>query len=393
MKKKTAGLSLFMLLPLVTFIITGCAKDSTFEGIIEEIRLQHVPDAREGVFQVKGERAGRRVILLRGEVDNIHIRDLLADSLVMAGFSIRDSIKVLPGDVPWPWALVNLSVANIRASPSHRSELVNQALMGTPVKVLKEEGSWVYIQTPDRYLGWLDKSALSGRNEDELDSWKNSERIIFLSTFAYIEDPGKNHIVSDIVAGAIVEIVGEYGGKTIVRLPDGRKGSVSAGNYYSFDLWRQEATPGPERLTERAISMKGFPYLWGGTSVKGLDCSGFTRIVFFMNGLVIPRDASLQARHGKEICVNEGWQSFEPGDLLFFRGNRDGPDDSPIVHVGIYTGNSEYIHASGMVTINSLDNSRKNYNEYRSSTLQSARRITPADYDGGLVPVVSHPWY
>ena len=96
-----------MLLPLATFIITGCAKDTTFEGIIEEIRLQHVPDAREGVFQVEGERAGRRVILLRGEVDNIHIRDLMADSLVMAGFSIRNSIKVLPVDVPWPWALEN----------------------------------------------------------------------------------------------------------------------------------------------------------------------------------------------------------------------------------------------------------------------------------------------
>ncbi len=83
-----------MLLPLVTFIFTGCAKDSTFEGIIEEIRLQHVPDAREGVFQVMGERAGRRVILLRGEVDNIHIRDLLADSLVMAGCMIESSCAV-----------------------------------------------------------------------------------------------------------------------------------------------------------------------------------------------------------------------------------------------------------------------------------------------------------
>ena len=94
MKKKTTGLSQFMLLPLVTFIITGCAKDTTFEGIIEKIRLQHVPDAREGVFQVEGERAGRKVVLLRGEVDNIHIRDLMADSLVMAGFMIESSCAV-----------------------------------------------------------------------------------------------------------------------------------------------------------------------------------------------------------------------------------------------------------------------------------------------------------
>jgi len=394
MKIKSVKASAFQLFLLIILIlISGCISDNSFETIIEEIKLKHVPDTREGVFDVRGKLSGRNKIIVSGEVDSEKVKAAINDSLQKRGFDLINNITVLPSEVPWPWALVNLSVANIRASPSHRSELVNQAILGTPLRILKEEGSWVFIQTPDRYLGWLDKSSLSGKTDMEMVKWRESERVIFLNTSGFIKTPETGEVVSDIVAGAVLENIYTEGDKANVVLPDGRKGTVFSEDIAPFDLWRNNIKPLPEKITETAMTMNGFPYLWGGTSVKGIDCSGFTRIVFFLNGLVISRDASLQARFGQELEVNNGWEVYRPGDLLFFRGDPDGAPGSPVIHVGLYTGDSEYIHASGMVKINSLDSNRMNYDEYRHSTLQSARRITPAFYGEGNVPVADHSWY
>lgn len=382
---------LFLL--LIMIFLSGCRRDNSFETIIEEIKLKHVPDAREGVFDVRGQLSGRNKIIVSGEVDCEKVRAAIDDSLHKHGFDLINNITVLPSETPWPWALVNLSVANIRASPSHRSELVNQAVLGTPLRILKEEGYWIFIQTPDRYLGWIDKSSLSGKTEMEMGKWRESERVIFLNTSGLIKTPETGNIVSDIVAGAVFEVLNTEGDKAHIVLPDGRKGIVASADIVPFDLWRNTIKPLPEKITQTAMTMNGFPYLWGGTSVKGIDCSGFTRIVFFLNGLIISRDASLQARFGKKLEITNGWEDYMPGDLLFFRGDPDGEPGSPVIHVGLYTGDSEYIHAAGMVKVNSLDRNRINYDEYRHSTLQSARRIIPDFYGEGNVPVADHGWY
>jgi gamma-D-glutamyl-L-lysine dipeptidyl-peptidase len=383
----------FLIYLLASILVVSCIKEPEFENIIERIRLNHAPDPREGVFDVSGEWQRRKEITLTGETDSEQLKNMVSDSLRLAGYIVRDSIKLLPVNVPWPWALVNLSTASIRSSPSHRAELVNQAVMGTPVKVLKESGGWVYLQTPDNYLGWCEKSSLSGMSDKDLIEWKNSPRVIFLNIYGFIRCRETDHNISDIVAGSILEKAGEEGDMTMVNLPDGRKGFIDKAEISCFDTWKNRVQPEADALTETAMTMKGIPYLWGGTSVKGFDCSGFTRTLFFLNGLIISRDASLQVRLGRNIPVTGNMGDLEPGDLLFFRSNPEGDDDSPVTHVGLYTGNSEYIHAAGMVRINSMDSSRQDYSAYRHATLQSARRIIKADPAVGVLPVSDHPWY
>jgi cell wall-associated NlpC family hydrolase len=130
--------------------------------------------------------------------------------------------------------------------------------------------------------------------------------------------------------------------------------------------------------------------LWGGTSVRALDCSGFTKTVYQLHGLVLARDASLQARHGEEISLDEGWKNFETGDLLFFAPHEG---SKRITHVGLYMGNSEFIHEAGRVKINSLDSTRENYNSLRDHTLIEVRRIKGMEGTKGITPIIQHPWY
>jgi len=126
--------------------------------------------------------------------------------------------------------------------------------------------------------------------------------------------------------------------------------------------------------------------------VKGVDCSGFTRTLYFSGGIILGRDASLQFLHGDSVAVTETFEFLKPGDLIFF-GHLNDRGEKRITHVGMYIGDTEVIHSSGMVRINSLDPSRSNYSSYLKETLMGARRIIGAEDIKGTQWVKNHPWY
>jgi cell wall-associated NlpC family hydrolase len=137
----------------------------------------------------------------------------------------------------------------------------------------------------------------------------------------------------------------------------------------------------------------GIPYLWGGTSAKGFDCSGFVKTVYFLNGLILDRDASQQFQNGLRIRARrESFpDSLMAGDLMFFGSSRRGRPRAS--HVGMYIGNGEFIHCAGMVKVNSLDSTKLNYSRPRRDSYLGARRMIGTPVGKGAMPLLQHDWY
>jgi SH3-like domain-containing protein len=289
-------------------------------------------------------------------------------------------------DAPEPSALITLSVANMRKVPDHRSELVSQTIMGTPVAVLREKKGWLLIRTPDGYKGWTEPSSLAIMDAAGMEAWRKAPRVMYAGTAGWIKGPDRQSGISDVTGGAILVKGEESGGWTTVVLPDGRTGFVETNLLKDFNLVPNVIPVSAEALIRTAREYIGIPYLWGGASAKAADCSGFMQSVFFRNGIVLMRDASQQATQGNRIGTGQGLDVLQPGDLLFFGS----PVTGNITHVALYIGNMEYIHASGRVFIASLDPACANYSAYRRNSLRFAVRLTGKDTQ---LNVSAHPWY
>jgi cell wall-associated NlpC family hydrolase len=333
-------------------------------------------------------------LVIKGETNLPEAKNEIIDCLLNSGLEIYDSLKILPDEleVKKRWGLVTVSVCNISSKPSFSAEQVSQALMGTPVKVYKESGGWLLIQTPDNYLGWTNDSGITEMDEAEISAWKQSERVIFTSKSGdIVSETDKCGIVSDYTAGAIMKKISENRDYYIVELPDGRRGLASRKDAADFDEWCLWVTPDPARLIQFAKSLEGSPYMWGGTSTKAIDCSGFVKTIFFTGGIILARDASQQFLYGEPVDISS-LDSLRPGDLIFF-GHLNDNGTERITHVGMYIGDTEVIHSSGMVRVNSLDSTRANFNGYLVKTMMGARRIIGEVSQKGTESVALHKWY
>ncbi len=371
-----AALALLITLPL------GCRSTAPVapaaDPLLASIQQVFAPDGRVARFDVEMTRAGSRA-MLRGETTEPAALAALYDSLRVRGLDPAGEVTVLPtADVrSQPFGLVTISVANLRSQPRHSAELSTQALLGTPVRVLKEENGWLYVQTPDRYLAWTDGGAIARLDTAMLRAAEATTKIIYLPTygFAFEAPDAASARVSDLVAGALLEMTGRMDAFYAVRFPDGRSGFVPASEAQPYDAWLAQPRASQASLVTTAQALLGVPYLWGGTSAKGMDCSGFTRTVYQLNGLLLPRDASQQIHAGVEIDREGDFSRLQPGDLLFF--GRRATDTSPerVIHVGMWIGDDRFIHASGRVRVSSMNPGDPDYEAYERGRYLRTNRI------------------
>lgn len=353
--------------------------------VIDSVKAEYAPDKRVAVFVIEPMEKNDTVVL-RGETDQPQAKRKLLTLLDESGITYQDSIFTLPDPALGADTLgvVSISVANIRSQPRHSGELATQATMGTPLRILKKEGDWHLVQTPDKYISWM-QGSFQPMSIDTFQHWQETEKIIYTNPygFAYL-DENMEETVSDLVMGNVLETKGKNQRVYWVRLPDGREAYVKQGEAVPLQDWITETEASEESLVATAYQLMGVPYLWGGTSSKGVDCSGYTKTIYFMNGKVLPRDASQQVHAGELVDESRNFDKLRPGDLLFFGRPATDSTSERIVHVGMWIGNEEFIHSPGLeahVRVSSINPESANYDEYNLNRYIRTKRMLASNRD------------
>ena len=258
------------------------------------------------------------------------------------------------------YGICPLSVVPIRQAASDKSEMASQLLFGETVEILEKKGKWLRVRcTWDDYIGWADARQIKTIPDSEIKRYHHN--------FAYS---------LELVQAAMAE---EYClpitiGATLPEF-DGLHFRLN-GSKYTFSgqaISPQDIEPSSELILKIARRYLYAPYLWGGRSPMGIDCSGFTQIVYKIGGLAIPRDAAQQVHSGEMV---DFVQQAQAADLAFF-----GSNDSKITHVGILISKNEIIHASGQVRIDKIDHFgiyNENTQKY-SHKLRVVKRLLPSN--------------
>ena len=222
--------------------------------------------------------------------------------------------------------ICNLSIVPVRIVDSDKSEMINQLIYGNIIEILEEKEKWVKIKSVfDDYIGWIDKKQ-----------------------YFKIEDNIKLDLNNPVYSKNLVEFI-ENNNNELVTIPIGSDISNISLMNHKFDGKTISGKNNRNSIVNTALSFLNSPYLWGGKTPFGIDCSGFTQMVYKINGYKLCRDAKDQANQGETLSFIE---ESEAGDLAFFNN-----DQGDIIHVGIILQNNHIIHASGKVRIDRIDHS------------------------------------
>ncbi len=254
-------------------------------------------------------------------------------------------------------AVVASPVSNMYSQPSRDAEVVSQAIYGAGVTALEVKPGWAKVRTADEYTGWISE------NDLRPGSYAGTARVESLFANIYREpDVARHAPILALPYEARLEVRSEAGERWIeVRLVDGATGWVQRGDV-AFEPPRLTVS----ELPQFARRFLGLPYLWGGTSTFGYDCSGFAQMLYRRAGVTLPRDAQPQMAFAGFEPVERA--HLRPGDLVYF-----GPSRGKITHTGMYIGNGEFIdatvHQHPSVRIDRLDD------PHWAKLYQGARRL------------------
>ncbi|WNH12066.1 NlpC/P60 family protein [Thalassobellus suaedae] len=226
------------------------------------------------------------------------------------------------------YGICNLSIVPLRKEATDTSELVSQVLYGDIFKILEQRKNWSKIRLAfDSYEGWIDNKQYLETTEEQYKYLHKETPKLCIDLVEFIQDT--NQQLHPIVLGSTLN-------------------ALSILNH-SHDGNIVEGKAPKENIIQSAFLYLNAPYLWGGKTPFGIDCSGFTQMVYKLNGYKLLRDASQQATQGEALSFIE---ESEPGDLAFFDNN-----EGVITHVGIIMKDNYIIHAHGKVRIDRLDHS------------------------------------
>lgn len=233
------------------------------------------------------------------------------------------------------FGICNLSIVSLKLDPNDQSEMISQLLFGEHFKVLEKRSKWSRVRAVfDNNEGWVDNKQYLEIDEEEFKQLNNNTNFLAAELIDFLSDDKQSLI--PIPLGA--------------TLPFYKDTSVSIfKEKYGYDGATRSGKSSKNLLIDTAFIYLNTPYLWGGKTPFGIDCSGFTQMVYKLCGYQLLRNANEQATQGDVLSFIE---ESEPGDLAFFDNN-----EGEIVHVGIIMEDNYIIHAYGKVRVDRLDHS------------------------------------
>jgi cell wall-associated NlpC family hydrolase len=266
----------------------------------------------------------------------------VAAALVLAATLV---LQAPPAETRPREAVVVAAVENMYSGPDESRDVVSQATLGQVVEVLETSGAFARVRTPDRYEGWVPRAAVGEYADPAAPRYARTGRVVEVTSLManIYRDPdvttARPKTLAPLATRLEVTADGPSERWLVVRLPSGDTGYVQAGDVRTLDPLAPRRRGSPEDLVRTARRYLGAPYLWGGMTAHGIDCSGLVSRVYHANGIDLPRDADQQFKNPSAAPVEP--PDLRPGDLLFF-----GSDAKSITHVGLYVGDGRFVNAT-----------------------------------------------